>query len=189
MVGLFLFNSVEAQSFRDFLNAFVQEFAKNVSVKPSLQIVATKTIEVNSASKARFGDGKTRDLVKIELPKGTTNWYYRVTVLDINSNYQYQENETLYYLFTNRKAMDIYAPTRNGIDFFILGHSGDASTFLQTGNNNFRSFQDFNKLNSNSFVGSCNVVQDNLWIGIRNPNSLTGLKVIVEVVALGLYQN
>ncbi|WP_345252667.1 hypothetical protein [Flaviaesturariibacter amylovorans] len=178
----------KAQSLQQILDAILVEANKAINAKPSLVNLAVKTIEVNSSSKAYFGNGKTREVFKLELPKGTKSWYYRVTVLDINSSYQYQENETFFHLLSNRKNMDIYAPTNKGVDFFILGHSGDVSSFLQTGNSNFRFYQNCSMVGMNSFTGTCELNQENLWIGIRNPNTTSGLKVIVEVVSLGLYE-
>ena len=83
--------------------------------------------------------------------------------------------------------MENYSPTTYGVDFYILGHSGDVNSFLQTGNNNFTYYSDYSKLNTNSFIGTCDYVQDNIWIGIKNPNSMQGLRVIVEVVSYGIY--
>ena len=83
--------------------------------------------------------------------------------------------------------MDLYSPTKYGIDFFLLGHSGDVASFLETGNNNFKAYSKLTKLNTNSFANYSDFINENLWIGIRNPNQSQGLKVIVEVVTYGYY--
>ncbi|MDF2449453.1 MAG: hypothetical protein K0R26_1957 [Bacteroidota bacterium] len=147
--------------------------------------VTTQTLIVNSSSNARISGGKTRGVVKVNLPAGTKKWYYRVTVLDAEREYKYQNNETFYYLLNNNKFFETYSPTTEAIDFYILGHSGDRESFLETGNNNFKSFSAYTKIGIGSFIGECNISQENLWIGIKNLNTMVGLKVIVEVVAYG----
>ncbi|MGE0568439.1 MAG: hypothetical protein AB7O73_10860 [Bacteroidia bacterium] len=181
------FNFCKGQALKQIIEFLTKEANKYETAQFSTKDLVTKTIVVNSASKARFSGGKTRDVVKISLPSGTKQWYYRITILDVNSTYSYQENETFNYLLKNKKAMSPYAPTNESIDFYILGHSGDVESFKKTGNNNFKSFKDYTRIGTNSFVGYCSVNQENLWIGIKNPNMTVGLKVIVEVVSWGKY--
>jgi len=151
----------------------------------SLEGLSSTTIEINSISKAYLGGGHTRGVVQIHLPRGTEKWFYRITVLDIKSNYSYQDNESLYNVLRNHLPDNIYRPTTDGVDFFLLGTSGDATSFSETGNNNFQYINGYNYLNVNSFYEGSDIVQDNLWIGVRNNNKVEGLKVIVEVVAWG----
>ena len=157
----------------------------NTAINGSLVDLGSATIEINSTSKAYFGGGHTRGLFQVHLPRGTQQWYYRITVLDIKSNYLYQTNESLFYLLNNRLPDNSYRPTTDGVDFFLLGTSGDANSFSQTGNNNFSYINGYGYLNTNSFFEGSTIVQDNLWIGVRNNNKVEGLKVIIEVVAYG----
>lgn len=172
------------------LAKIIEDLSKEISSSNGDQIeirtVVTKTLTVNSASNARLYNSKTRDVVKVELPVGTKKWFYRITVLEIDKNYSYQNNETLFYLLNNRKTMDTYAPTNEGVDFYILGHSGEVESFKKTGNDSFKAFTPFTKIDTNSFTGECALTQENIWIGIKNPNSFVGLKVIVEVVSFGI---
>ncbi len=159
----------------------------NVAVNYSLYDLGSTTIDINSTSKAYFGGGHTRGLVQVHLPAGTEKWFYRITVLDIKSTYSYQPNESLYYVLKNNMPDNSYRPTTDGVDFFLLGTSGDATSFSQTGNNSFSYIDGYSHLNYNSFCEGSNIIQDNLWIGVRNNNKVEGLKVIVEVVAWGHY--
>ena len=172
--------SVNAQStLSDILTALAGQ-------KPSFSNVKTQRFVVNSSGNARFSGGKTRDVVKVELPKGTEKWYYRVTVLEKSSTYEYESNETFYYLLSNNKKADTYSSGDAGVDIYILGHSGDVSSFKETGNNSFRCFQKYTRLNTKTTVGVIdNTLGENLWLGIKNPNSATGVQVIVEIVASG----
>lgn len=175
------------QILKQIFEAFAEEQKKSEAVKSTPKDLVSQTFVVNSASKARLSGGKTREAIKINLPAGTKRWYYRVTVLSVTSTYTYQDNETFFYLLNNKKYMETYKPTDEAIDFYVLGHSGDVASFLETGNNNFKVFSDYTKIGTNSFIGSATLNQENLWIGIKNPNAMTGLKVIVEVVAWGTF--
>lgn len=188
-LSLFLLfaNVSKGQILKQIIDALAKEASNNEAAKSTPKDLVTQTFVVNSASKARFSGGKTREAIKINLPAGTKKWYYRVTVLDVNSTYSYQNNETFYYLLSNKKYMETYAPTKEAVDFYVLGHSGDVASFLETGNNNFKTYTSYTKIGTNSFIGECTLNQENLWIGIKNPNSMVGLKVIVEVVSWGNY--
>ena len=152
--------------------------------------IGSTSFVVNSATNARLFGGETRVAVKVNLPIGTIRWFYRVTVLEKESTYSYQQNESLYYIIKNKGNDYYYNPTRYGVDIYLLGHSGDVASFTQTGNDNFNCFTNYTKLNTGTTYGSIkDIVQENqnLWLGIKNPNATTGLKVIVEIVAQGRY--
>jgi len=183
-----IFNAQAQSKFERSLNEVIQAINQSTG---KLQEVTVQTIEVNSISKARFGGGHTRQLVPINLPPGTQKWYYRVTVMPVNSNYKYLANETFYYTLANHLSKEAYSPTNGGIDFFLLSSSGDATSFSETGNNNFRYLDGYQRLKSNSFIGegtNSEIGHPNLYIGIRNDNMTEGLKAIVEVVAWGHFQ-
>src|SRR6185312_15181397 len=167
---------VEAQK-NKILKTFVEICQLVNQATEGLQDLGTTNIEINSASKAYFGGGHTRGAVQIKLPKGTEKWFFRITVMDIKQNYAYQNNESFYYILKNNLSDNVYQPTTDGIDFFLLQTSGDVASFLQTGNNNFNYIPASSYLNTNSFYGACDIVQDNLWIGSRNNNKVQGLKV------------
>ena len=173
---LFIGISVNAQStFEKILNALS-------GLNESFYEVTTKVVEVNSTMKF---NGITKRTFQVKLPAGTTKWYYRITVLPVSSDYAYQNNETLLYLLQNRMSMELYYPTRedhDNINFLLLGHSGDVDSFL-TGN--IYHYLKGSHADINSFIDESDIIQENLWIGIENPNKVHGLKVIVEVVALG----
>ena len=123
----------------------------------TLRDLGSTTIVINSTSKAYFGGGHTRGTVQVQLPRGTEKWFYRITVLDVKSTYSYQSNESLYYVLKNNLSDNSYRPTTDGVDFFLLGTSGDAASFGQTGNNNFTYIDGYNHLNYNSFCEGSNI--------------------------------
>jgi hypothetical protein len=170
---------VHAQTWEDIL----AELEHEINDKPiEFEKVLTKTVEVNSLTK--WG-GDTRKVIPFSLPTGTEGWYYRITPMYVSYDYSYGSNETLYYLIKN-KAKSVRTPPFGDyaiVDCYVFTHSADAYRFDAK--------SDFNYMKGHAHKGIAtsyyynNTVQDNLWIGIKNPNNSKGLKVIVEVVAWG----
>jgi hypothetical protein len=146
--------------------------------------VLNQTVVINSSSNARFSGGNTRAGVKINLPIGTTKWYYRITLMNTNSYYSYPEQQTLFSLISNRQSFFVNNQTNYGVDFYVIDDNS-INNFSQTGNENYRYYQKYSKLNTSGFIDSCDMISTNLWIGLKNPNITEGLKAIVEVVAFG----
>jgi hypothetical protein len=167
---------VDFQEILRFINNGMQDkplFVNNVS---------TDTLSLNSFSNSALLGGQNRKTIEIKLPPTTYRWFYRLTILDIKSNYSYRNDETLYYLMANNKyPTNLY--TNNGrINVFFMGQSGDEYNFKQ--NRIFSHYNNYSVSNMNSFYGQNNLVNQNIWMGIENITSLQGLKVIVEIVAL-----
>jgi len=156
--------------------------------RPSLMDIGTVTLDVNSSSNEFWSGGNTRNYCEIPVPAGTAKWFYRATVMPIESNYTYGSNETLFYLLQNNKKIDLYAPSPLGVNILFFNHSGEVQSFYQ-GLTTYKSFQQFNKTNTRTAVGTIDIYQPKYWIGVQNKNQLDGLKVIIEVVALGNFNN
>jgi hypothetical protein len=156
--------------------------------RPTLKDIGTVTLDVNSASNEFWSGGHTRNYCEIPVPAGTLKWFYRATVMPIESNYTYGSNETLFYLLQNNKKIDLYAPSPLGVNILFFNHSGEVQSFYQ-GLTTYKSYQQFNKTNTRTAVGTIDIYQPKYWIGVQNKNQLDGLKVIIEVVALGNFNN
>lgn len=156
---------------------------KNEAKATYIKNVMTQTVSINSTSKAVFA-GSTRAVLKIDLPKGTKEWFYRITTMDINTNYFYPQEETFFSLISDKKAIKTNNKTNKPLNFYIIDDNS-VNNFRQKGNDNFRYYSKYSKTNTQGFIDSCDIISDNLWIGLINPNVRDGLKVIVEVVAFG----
>jgi hypothetical protein len=104
--------------------------------------------------------------------------------MDININYYYPQDETFFSLISNKKVFNINNQTNNPISFYIVDDNS-VDNFRQKGNDDFRYYTKYSKMNTQGFIDSCDLISNNLWIGLINPNIRDGLKVIVEVVAFG----
>ena len=69
---LFNFQFSNSQTLREIINILADSQNKTTTEakKPSLLEITNKTLSVNSSSNAYFSGGKTRDVIKIELPLG-----------------------------------------------------------------------------------------------------------------------
>ena len=155
---------------------------------PTLKDLGTVKLDVNSTSNEFWSGGKSRNYCAVPIPEGTTKWFYRATVLTIESNYSYASNETLYYLLSNNKKVDLYAPSPYGVNIKFFNHSGEIESFYQ-GLSTYKSYQQLNKTNTRTTLGTIDFYLPKFWIGIQNENQMDGLKVIVEVVAMGNFSN
>lgn len=178
---LFVYSfSMNGQTLKEIIKTLGGETTEKVFCKN----VVNEVVVVNSAMKARFGGGNTRAAIKVNLPKGTKYWYYRITVTELNSYFSFGEKETLFYKIKENNLPSSVKLTNEGIDFYIID-SNSVSEFTQTGNDNFRHYSNFYKSKTSGFMNMSSFINDDLWIGIKNPNMKDGLRVIVEVVAYG----
>lgn len=156
--------------------------------RPSLMDIGTVTLDVNSASNEFWYGGHTRNYCEVPLPEGTTKWFYRATVLPIESNYVYQSNETLFYLLQNQRRVDLIFPSSLGVNLLFFTHSGELNSFYQ-GSSSYSWNGNLNKSNTRTTVGTVDYYHPKFWIGVQNKNQMDGLKVIIEIVALGNFNN
>lgn len=156
------------------------------SITPTYKEVINTIEIVNSSSKARFGGGKTRVAIPLNLPIGTTTWFYRVTVMEVNQNFTYTTFNKFENQLKRNGPFTVQNNTSYGVDLYVIDDFS-VMNFQETGNDNFKVYDTYTKLNSNGWFNSSTLIKPNLWIGIKNPNVTQGLKVIVEVVAYGTF--
>lgn len=106
--------------------------------------------------------------------------------MDIDTNYYYPQEETFFSLISDKKEFTINNKTDKTLNFYIIDDNS-VNNFRQTGNDNFRYYAKYSKMNTQGFIYSCDIINNNLWIGLINPNIRDGLKIIVEVVAIGIF--
>jgi hypothetical protein len=192
-LNLFIFNVASSQNtLLDILTIVAEGLNSNNNTYnapvPTLKDLGTVKLDVNSTSNEFWSGGKSRNYCAVPVPEGTTKWFYRATVLPIESNYSYASNETLYYLLSNNKKVDLYSPSPYGVNIKFFNHSGEIESFYQ-GLSTYKSYQQLNKTNTRTTLGTIDFYQPKFWIGIQNQNQMDGLKVIIEVVAMGNFNN
>lgn len=182
---LFTMNNLFSQkkTFLDILTDIAQAVisVKQDEVLTYQNLKYTKVI-VNSISNANFSGGHDRVKLNLNIPQNTVRWYYRITVLNKNQSYDYQENETLHYSLINKRELNSLVTNSIPINCYIVTSSGQAENFLLS-----RTFQYdglSSVLNTNSFYGVSGLISDNLSICLQNLSLTDGANIIVEVVAV-----
>jgi len=166
-------------TFKDILNSLNSALNSN-TIRP--QNVFIKEYVVNSSSKGNLFGGHNKIVEQIVLPQNTVKWYYRITIIEKNSNYQYPNNETLFYCIHNGIQPKNFVNLRVPFNIFVINSSGDSYNFLE--GKPFNTLRDYCVYNTDSYIGQCPLVTGNIWIGIQNASTLTGAKAIIEVVAM-----
>jgi len=140
------------------------------------------SVNVNSISNVSWKGGKNKKAIEIKLPDQTEFWYYRITILDINSKYKYPDNETFYYNLVNEKSNGEPSSYDYPINVIIMNNSLDAFNFET--NKGYKRFTKESVYKTKSYIGKVTLSDKNIWIWIENFNDTQGLKVIIEVIAV-----
>ncbi len=145
------------------------------------QSIYNQSIIVNSVSNADFSGGQCRKVIKLNIPRNTVKWYYRITVLDVNQKFSYPPNETLFYNLVNKKSIAGFYTNDISMNFFVMNNSGDQSNFLLSRPHSY--IPNSSNLKSNSTFGISDIISENLWLGVENMHYTKGANVIIEIVA------
>lgn len=173
------FNSYSQRiTFQDILNG-VSNALNTMGSHP--QDLFYQSFIVNSSSNAKMFGGHDKMDVQVILPANTINWYYRVTVVEKNSNFEWPINERLISCIQNGTNPRSFATVRIPINVYLLNNAGDNYNF-STGKR-FTYQGPYSVLNTDSFFGQCNLTGD-IWLGIQNVSPMVGSKVILEIVAI-----
>lgn len=145
------------------------------------QSIYNQSIIVNSVSNADFSGGQCRKVIKLNIPRNTFKWYYRITVLDVNQKFSYPPNETLFYNLINKKSIAGFYTNDISMNFYVMANSGDANNFLLSRPHSY--IPNSSNLKSNSTFGISDIISENLWLGVENMHYMKGANVIIEIVA------
>jgi hypothetical protein len=182
---LFTINS-NAQTLLEIAKALAGKTDDNTSTiqKIMYKEVMNEVVTINSTSNEMFSGGNSRKALYVKLPTGTSKWYYRVTPMDVRTNYYYQPRETFFSLLSNKYPLFVNNQTQKGLDFYIINDYAVNDFYAKR---TFNVYPNFTRENTTGFYSDCDLTYNNLMICLSNPNLRDGLKVIVEVVAYGNY--
>ncbi len=162
-------------------------------LKPK-SVVSDRLISLNGGLRASTG-GKSRTIIQVNLPQGTTEWYYSFSTNPAGSG---TKNLQLLMQVTAAVAdptkissfalSNIEIPSGSKtVDVYLLDQR-NADAFINKVDNNGGTFY-FSREGSVTATrqGSVKVSQvsnNPMYIGIKNPSSLEGVDVTIEVVAI-----
>ncbi|WP_324024579.1 tetratricopeptide repeat protein [Maribacter sp. BPC-D8] len=158
-------------------------------VKETKKLVDTRDIYLNGGTRSQFG-GKSRTYIKFDLPPNTVHWYYSFATTKGQSG---TANLNLAVQLTGMIA-DPSGITSNSLsainvpegiataDFYLLDH-----TNLQPFINkiDYQHYTEGMAENTKQAVVKVDDIKTGSWyLGIKNPSSLNGINLIVEIVAI-----
>ncbi|WP_040281026.1 hypothetical protein [Psychroserpens damuponensis] len=196
--GLISFNTtVKERTLTDTTYTTRQErFVKSEAYKVK-DIHTNQHFYVNSGSNAMFKGGKSRVVLPFNLPINTLKWYY--TVSSFRDNTKVESTSSQINLVADlSKLIDETGtlgfaieqlgnpPGANYCDVYLLDHTNN-SIFLNKGA--FRHFPIGTRENiiaANVEVGSS--WSEQMYLGIKNPDSTHGINVLISIAAIVLEQ-
>ena len=173
-----------------------QDFDPTVSKKKMYkveQIQKPQKFYVNSGSHATFKGGKSRVTLPLKFPKNTVKWYYTFsasrnkeeidgisTTLDLASDLSGFLDKTGLLNFGINQLKQ--PPGSNYCDIYLLDHA-NSSLFISKGG--YKYFSEGTRENFKSgIVGVDCCTGTTMHLGIKNPDSMHGIHVVVEVDAI-----
>jgi tetratricopeptide (TPR) repeat protein len=164
----------------------------NQSVKT---IIQQRSIYLNGGTRAALLDGQSRTTIQIELPKGTASWYYSFSTSPGESGMKtlnlFAQLSSLALDpsgITKSALANIEVPSGSGsIDVYLMEQS-DSDLFLKKVDNDGGTFY-FKREGSVSNTKQALVEVNNFnegiyYLGLKNPSSLDGVNIQIEVVAV-----
>lgn len=147
---------------------------------------------INSGSNATFKGGKSRLAIPITLPPNTAEWYYTFSSsrneADINSvTNGMQLASELSNLIDQTGLLSFgvnqltQPPGGNYCDVYLIDYN-NYNPFLSKGN--FSHYPIGTRENIVSGTVKVNFISNQLYLGIRNPDTTFGIHVVLEVVAI-----
>ena len=174
-----------------------EEYVKSEAYKVK-EIAKNQHFYVNSGSNAMFKGGKSRVALPFNLPSNTVKWYY--TVSSFRDNDLVERTKEQVNLVSDLSklvdssgglgfAIDQLAnpPGADYCDVYLIDHT-NLSIFLNK--NAFRHFSIGTRENiiaANVEVGS--KFDQQMYLGIKNPDSTYGINVLVSIAAIVLEQD
>jgi hypothetical protein len=163
-----------------------------------ITIIQERAIYLNGGARATVG-GKSRETIKIDLPRNTTGWYYGFTTTPgesgmANLNLAIQLGALAMDPIGLTKAalekinvpngsasIDVYTLDQNNSDLFM------AKVDLNGGSYSY--FRDGTVLNTRSgVIQIAQITGNTVYLGLKNPSTFDGINIKLEVVAITLEQ-
>ncbi|MEQ8910286.1 MAG: hypothetical protein RIC95_13895 [Vicingaceae bacterium] len=160
-------------------------------------IIDSSEIYMNSGSNATFKGGKSRLIYEVDLPKGTVEWYYEIAafrekdaIKNVNSSMSLLSQLTNLVDQTGATEFAISSisrpPADDYCDVYLFADYENASLFYQKRDSEWRCYPAKGRKNIKSEVVKLKdeFARGKFYLGLKNPDSMHGINVILEVVAI-----
>ncbi len=151
-------------------------------------IIERRAYYLNGGTRATLG-GKSRTVIKIDLPKNTKQCYYSFSTTPGEDgtkllNLGLQLSASLYSGGLSALASKAIAvPPGSGAADIIVLPTNQVDIFLNKGE--YRYYRDISVENAKQAVQPiANKYGDSFYLGLRNPSAISGINIVIEVVAV-----
>lgn len=162
--------------------------------KKSHQIIEPRSVYLNGGMRSAFG-GKSRTYLKVDLPPNTVQWYYSFStakgksgVKNLNLALQLSSLLADPSGITSKAMSAIDVPDGSGSIDIVLCDFENIKLFQNKVDNNGGTYSyvmEGTVENTKQAVVQINDVKTNTWyLGLKNPSSLNGINISIEVVAI-----
>lgn len=156
----------------------------------AVTLIEKRAYYLNGGARASLG-GKSRVTIKVDLPKNTIKWYYSFSTMPGENgtkllNLAVQVGATLSTGgLTALAAKSFEVPEGSGsVDVIVLPPEYN-QPFLKKEDSKWRYFSDISLENSKHAVQTVeSKYGSSVYLGLRNPSTMNGINIIVEVVAV-----
>lgn len=158
-------------------------------IRETKQLVDNRDLYINGGARAQFG-GKSRTYIKVDLPENTIQWYYSFSTSKGKSGTN-NLNLAIQLAGILADPSGITSKTVSAIDVpegvasadvYLIDQS-NLSPFLKK--KSFRHYSEAMAENTKQAIVKIDDIKSGSWyLGIRNPSSLNGLNLSIEVVAI-----
>ncbi|MFD0964535.1 hypothetical protein [Pseudofulvibacter geojedonensis] len=194
LLSLFIFSYTLAQKERKVSTSYGYKTTQLTTItKDTPQAIQTDKFYLNSTSNALVKGGKNRIILPVYLPENTQEWFYRYTASrnenDINNTLKTFNLAGELTEYINSKN-----PLKGAVNNLTTPPGADiCDIYVMTESNAklFKEKEDFEYVISasreNYKSGTVMVKNNNqelIYLGINNPDSLHGIHVAVEIVAI-----
>lgn len=157
-------------------------------------IVKERSIYLNGGMRASLG-GKSRIVIPVDLPKNTVEWFYSFStkkgtsgIKNLNLALQLVPLLADYTGIASNLTSELTVPKGStSIDIYLLNQK-NTNPFLQKWDNNgggFSYYQAGTVENTMNAVVNIKTIANGHWyLGLRNPSTLDGVSITIEVVAI-----
>lgn len=175
-----------------YLAIFFFSFISLESIGQTLKdtvIIQQRSYYLNGGARATFG-GKSREIIKVDLPKNTKRWYYSFTTSAgqdgtklLSLGLQVAATLSTGGLGSAVASSIEVPPGSSTVDVIVLPTEYRDAFINKL--DNYRFYPDLSVQNGKQAVQSIDDTYGNsFYIGLKNPSSLTAVNISIEVVAV-----
>lgn len=155
-------------------------------------VIKQRTYYLNGGVRTTIVDGKSRELIKIDLPPHTKGCYYSFTTVPGEDgtellNLGLQLGAAIYGGSPGMAiASKIKVPAgADAVDVYVLS-PGSVKAFMAKEDKKWKSHRDISVHNAKDAVQYIDNTRygNSFYIGLRNPSALSGIGIAIEVVAM-----